>query len=130
MHRFRVAVPIPSHTDQRGSGTLLIIGMIVLLVVGLGAFGIVGRYLIARQSAQSAADLAALAGAQTYGAGGDGCRAAEASAERNGHRLADCSVVGSDVDFVLTATIVAPVDVGTSTLPDSVRVQAYAGPVR
>ena len=50
--------------DQRGSATLLVLAMAgVLLLVG-SALGVVAAMVRAHRVAQSAADLAALAGAQ------------------------------------------------------------------
>ena len=116
--------------DQRGSGTLLVMCVAVFLLVGATAFGVLGQYLVAAQRARSAADLAALAGAQAYGSGNDGCQAAELYAARNDHRLAGCSIVGDKVDFVLTTKITAPVPVEVAVLPTSITVRAHAGPVR
>ena len=115
---------------QRGSGTLLIMTVVMIMLVLTASFAVVGRYLVAGQRARAAADLAALAGAQTYGRGGDGCGAAGRYASRNGQRMADCSTVGDPDDFVLSVRIVAEVPVRASILPESITVEAHAGPVR
>jgi secretion/DNA translocation related TadE-like protein len=108
----------------------MVLWVAVFLLVGAAAFGVLGQYLVAAQRARSAADLAALAGAQAYGSGKDGCAAAEQYAARNDHRLAGCSIVGEKIDFVLTTKIIAPVPVQSPVLPKSITVRANAGPVR
>jgi secretion/DNA translocation related TadE-like protein len=117
-------------TGQRGSGTLLIMLVVVVLLALAASFSVVGQYLVAGQRARAAADLAALAGAQSYGTGADGCAAAQQYATANGQRMADCSIVGDPTDFVLTVTITAPVPVRSQILPDTITVESHAGPVR
>lgn len=82
---------------ERGAAVILVIvAMTILLTVGtmLGFFAGVFR---AHRQAQSAADLTALAGAQTLVRGGDACRAAASVARANGSRLDRCEVVDRDV---------------------------------
>ncbi|MGC1208008.1 MAG: Rv3654c family TadE-like protein [Ornithinimicrobium sp.] len=85
-------------TGDRGSGTVLgLATMGVLLSVLLG-LGLLGGAVIARQQAQNAADLGAVAGAQTLKTGGDAhaaCARAAELVEANGGQLDDCSVSGS-----------------------------------
>lgn len=116
--------------DQHGSGTLLMVVVAVIMLALVSSLALVGRYLVARDRARAAADLAALAGAQAYGSGGDGCSAAKRSALRNGERVENCFIVGDRSDFVLTVRIVAAVPVRSAVLPHRVAVEAHAGPVR
>jgi secretion/DNA translocation related TadE-like protein len=104
--------------------------VVMIMLVLAASCAVVGRYLVAGQRARAAADLAALAGAQTYGGGGDGCRAAERYATKNGQQMAHCSTVGDPSDFVLSVRIVAEVPVRVSILPETITVEAHAGPVR
>jgi secretion/DNA translocation related TadE-like protein len=76
----------------------------LLLVVGLAVLG-VGAVVVAHRGAQSAADLAALAGAQAE-VGGDGaCVAAGAVAEANQAELTGCQLLGSDVLVQVSRTV-------------------------
>jgi secretion/DNA translocation related TadE-like protein len=90
--------------DQRGSATLLVLAMAgVLLLVGC-ALGVVAALIRAHRVAQSAADLAALAGAQALQLGRDGCGRAAEVAEANDARLTACSRQGSVVTLSVTVT--------------------------
>jgi secretion/DNA translocation related TadE-like protein len=76
---------------QRGSATLLVLAMAsVLLLVG-AAVGVVTAMVRAHRVAQSAADLTALAAAQTLQVGGDPCARAAEIAVANGARLTSCA---------------------------------------
>ena len=70
--------------DERGSATLLAVAMIGVLVLVGAALGVVGAMVHAHRVAQSAADLAALAGAEARGRGGDPC--AGGGRDRGGQR--------------------------------------------
>lgn len=120
----------PREVDQRGNGTLLVMFVAAFILIGVGAFSILGQFLVAAQRAHSAADLAALAGAQAFGSGKDGCAAAERYAERNDHRLAGCAVTGDRSDFVLTTRVTVRASISSPVLPESITVRAHAGPVR
>jgi secretion/DNA translocation related TadE-like protein len=65
----------------------------VLVLVGAG-LAVVTAMVAAHRSAQSAADLAALAGAGGVAQGRDGCRSASAVAAANRARLVGCDVAG------------------------------------
>jgi secretion/DNA translocation related TadE-like protein len=83
--------------DQRGSATLFALALIgVLLLIG-GALGVAGAMVHAHRVAQSAADLAALAGARAQARGEDPCAAAARLSVANGARLAGCEVRGREV---------------------------------
>jgi secretion/DNA translocation related TadE-like protein len=68
----------------------------LLLLVG-AALGVVQAMVVAHREAQSAADLAALAGAASVAAGRDGCGPARTAAEANNAVLVSCAVSGQDV---------------------------------
>ena len=104
---------------------------VVIFMLSLtAAFGVFGRYVVAGHRAAAAADLAALAGAQAYGTGKDGCAVARTQAARNDHQVSSCSVVGDRVDFVLSVVITAPVPTRLPVLPSKITATAHAGPVR
>ncbi|QGN33981.1 Rv3654c family TadE-like protein [Microlunatus sp. Gsoil 973] len=117
-------------TAQRGSGTLLALTVVIFLLSLTSAVAVFGRFLVAHHRAAAAADLAALAGAQAYGTGENGCAAARAIAARNDQHLAGCSVIGDRTDFVLSVRITAAVPTRVPMLPVVITATAGAGPVR
>lgn len=84
--------------NEEGSGTLLVIGAVALvLAVGLVTM-VLGGALHARTRAAAAADLAALAGASAALASSDqACEEAAQVAAANGARLTACDVSGVSV---------------------------------
>jgi secretion/DNA translocation related TadE-like protein len=85
--------------DEAGSATVLVVAMAgVLLLLG-SALGVVTAMVAAHRTAQSAADLAALAGARGVAAGGVGCASASRSAAANGAQLTSCAVSGRVIDI-------------------------------
>lgn len=108
----------------------MLLAIVLLMLLLTGAVGVGGRYLVAAQRAASAADLAALAGAQAHGSGEDGCAAAAALAAENNHQVEDCDTVGDRLDFVLTIQVVAVMPTPLPPLPEEVTATAHAGPVR
>ena len=88
--------------DERGSATLAASGVIGLLVLLGGALGVVGAMVHAHRVAQSAADLAALAGAHAAALGEDACSTAAGLASANGADLDSCVTDGSDVRVRVT----------------------------
>lgn len=98
-------------TDQRGAATVLVVAMAgVLLLVG-SATGVVAAIVVAHRKAQSAADLAALAGATALADPGsrgarDPCGAAGDVAAANHARLSSCVVDGEDV--LVEVTVAGP----------------------
>jgi secretion/DNA translocation related TadE-like protein len=83
--------------DDRGAATVLVLAMAGVLVF-VGAAGlVVVAMVVAHRAAQSAADLAAIAGARGVAEGHDGCAAAAVVAEANRARLVSCAVTGRDV---------------------------------
>lgn len=110
--------------DQRGSATVLVLAMAgVLLLVG-AALGVVVAMVRTHRLAQSAADLAALAGARAAQLGGDPCGQAAEIARANGARLTACSSEGSVV--TLRVTVPGPHWLGQSA---DLSADSRAGPV-
>ncbi len=90
--------------EERGSATLVATACLgVLLLLG-SALGVVAAILVAHRQAQSAADLAALAGAQAAADGADGCARGGAVAATNGARLIACRVSGREVRLRVQVT--------------------------
>jgi secretion/DNA translocation related TadE-like protein len=91
---------------ERGAGTVLVLGLaavVLLLGVGLAALGSAQQ---ARASAQSAADLGALAGATAIQHGFDPCSAARAVVARNGATVASCIIKdGGIVELAATTGV-------------------------
>ena len=87
---------------ERGSATLFAVAVIGLLVLVGAALGVVAAMVHAHRVAQSAADLAALAGADAAGRGGDACAAAAQVAGANDASLDRCEVDGFDVRLQVT----------------------------
>lgn len=82
---------------DQGSGTVLALGLIaVSLVLGL-ALAALSTAQGARGQAQTAADLAAVAGATALQGGWDACPTAHETAERNGAVVAACVEQGDGV---------------------------------
>jgi secretion/DNA translocation related TadE-like protein len=81
---------------ERGSGTVLAVGLIGVIATLLVAGLLVAAVAIAGQRARTAADLAALAAAGAAVTGGDvaaSCRVAQELAARNGAVLTACTLV-------------------------------------
>lgn len=91
---------------DEGSASMLVLTMVGVLVFVTVALTLCSGLVRAHRIAQSAADLAALAGARAVATGGDGCVEASAVAEANGATLADCEASGTDVR--VTATVPGP----------------------
>lgn len=86
------------NAGERGSGTILVLGGVALLLAtGLLALAL-GGVAILRTRAASAADLAALAGASTALLGPQAaCDRAADVAAANASRVESCEVIGTDV---------------------------------
>jgi len=86
-------------SDERGVATVWSLALLaVVMIAGLLAAA-VALQTIARQRASTAADIAALAAAQSLG---DQCAAGASAAQSNGAALVACSVVGSDVAITVS----------------------------
>ena len=113
--------PRTGRGDDRGSGTVLLLALVAVLLVVAALLGLLASAQLARGRAQTAADLGALAGAAHLLAGrvGDPCAVAGQAVRRNGGTLAACT---DDGRGVLTVRVV----VQTATGPASA--WARAGP--
>jgi secretion/DNA translocation related TadE-like protein len=94
----------------------------VLLLMG-AALGVVAAMVTAHRSAQSAADLAAIAGASALADAADGCAAATRIAAANDAGLETCHIEGREV----TVTVSVPGPDWLGQTGDLVA-QARAGP--
>lgn len=107
---------------ERGSGTVVGIGLVCVVGVMLSVILAVGNVLICKSMAQTAADGAALAGADAlYESTGDPCATAARIAARNRGVMRACHVQGEDV--VVSASVDSRVP-----LIGKVQAQAKAGP--
>jgi anti-sigma B factor antagonist len=116
----------PRQRGDRGSASLWLL-VVGLLLVAAGFFAAtVGAATVARHRARTAADLGALAGAR-WALWGPATACAEAAAvvSANGARLVRCEVVEEDVVVAVDLTV-APLRGLTRTA----RARACAGPVR
>lgn len=98
---------VVSHSRDRGSMTVLMLGVIAgALVLAVLVGGLV-RGITARGHAQAAADLGALAAGEVAAVGGpDPCDVARRVAERNGAALTRCEVAdGGMVELVTTVAV-------------------------
>ncbi|MCD4523393.1 Rv3654c family TadE-like protein [Nocardioides sp. cx-173] len=109
--------------DERGAATVFAVSCLALLLLLGAALGVVTALVAAHRAAQGAADLAALAGAETLGRGRDPCTAAAATAASNGGALAACEV--DDRDVVVEVRVEGPHWLGQSADPVA---RARAGP--
>jgi len=112
---------------ERGSATLAASGVLGLLLVLGAALGVVGAMVHAHRVAQSAADLAALAGAHTGGEGGDPCGAAVDVASANGAEVVSCtaSPSGAGTDVRVRVEVDGPRWLGQT---HDLEAEARAGP--
>jgi secretion/DNA translocation related TadE-like protein len=110
-------------SEERGAATVLAVSLLgVLLLVGC-ALAVVGAMVVAHRTAQSAADLAALAGAGAITDGADPCPAAARVATANDARLEDCAVTAREITVVVT--VAGPRWLGQ---PHDLTARARAGP--
>lgn len=109
--------------DQRGAATLLVVACLSLLLMMGAALGVVAAIVRAHRSAQSAADLAALAGAAARQRGEDSCANAARLAAANHAALTGCVVAGGDV--LVTVVVDGPRWLGQDS---DLTAQARAGP--
>lgn len=111
--------------DERGSASLLVVALTgVILLLGMAA-SFTTAAAAAHRSAQSAADLAALAGAVALQRGEDPCSAAGSVAAGNDAEVSGCRVEGEDV--VLEVRVDSPTFLGHGF---DIRGEARAGPAR
>lgn len=115
---------------ERGSATVLGLGVIgVVLTLWLGAM-MLGAVMIASNRARTAADLAAIGGAQTLRVGGDlvaACARAQQVARDNGSDRAECtSTASGSAAERLTVEVLVEVSTGIELWP-MVQARAHAG---
>lgn len=95
--------PRSTSPPDRGSATLLVVAAVAVLVTMGAGLAVVIALVAAHRQAQSAADLAALAGARGAALGTAGCATARRVAAANGARVTACVVtrtgLGSVVDL-------------------------------
>jgi secretion/DNA translocation related TadE-like protein len=92
--------------DQRGAASLLAVAMLAVLLLVGAALGVVAAMVRAHRVAQSAADLAALAGATGLQEGGEACAAASRIADANHAAVTSCLVRGEEV--VVEVSVAGP----------------------
>ena len=109
---------------DRGSATIWVFGLVLLLWTVTGAVLLVGEAVVARHRVDSAADLAALAAAERALAGGrPACVAAAQVAREAGAVLVRCAVVGRVSEVTAERRLG-----GLLALVGPVRARARAGP--
>jgi len=114
---------------DRGAGAVLAVCLVaVTLAATAAAFAWVGA-VVARQRADAAADLAALAAAAEAMRGGDGCAAAQRVAAAMSARAVSCQVGPDGTADVLTEVDLPSRLLRRLDLPDA-RGRARAGPSR
>lgn len=114
----------PGGVAERGAGTILALGLGLLLVAACGAVGLLSQALGASSRAASAADLAALAAADVERGLRPGDSCAEASKVAG---LNDASVVSCEIE-VPGSTVRVVVEVEGGPLWGPVPGRARAGP--
>lgn len=110
---------------ERGAVTVLALALLGFLLMVTGALAVVGAIIVAHRRAQSAADLAALAGAAALQHAADACGEAGAVAAANQARLSTCRITGRDV--VVMVHVDGPHWLGQR---GSLSAMARAGPAR
>ena len=108
---------------QRGAATVLVVAMAGLVLFIGCALSSAAALVVDHRRAQSAADLAALAGAGAFAQGADGCAAAGINAAENDADLVVCQQSGRAVQ--VTVSVDGPVLLGRATSLEAV---ARAGP--
>lgn len=121
-----MTTPQPGRAGERGAATVLTVAMAGLLLLVGAAAAVVGAIVASHRSAQSAADLAALAGATALSeAARDPCGAAAEVATANDARLDRCVVEGDEV--LVAVTVAGPRWLGQD---EDLTAEARAGSVR
>jgi secretion/DNA translocation related TadE-like protein len=113
--------------DERGGGTMLMIGVLTVVMTLAMAGVCLAGYLVAVHRARAAADLAALSGAASVSTGDAPCPAADRVAVQNRAKVVSCGRVGDAVDFVVTVRVQVRVSTGVRGLPGTIEAVAHAG---
>ncbi len=111
--------------DAGSAGVWVLIVVAVVMSATLGVLAWAGA-VVARQRAESAADLAALAAAREAGRGGDACSAARRVVDASRVRLTACWVAGA-AEVTVTVETPVPALLDGLGLPPA-RARARAGP--
>jgi secretion/DNA translocation related TadE-like protein len=115
---------------ERGSASVLMIGVIAFVVTLSGAALLIAGYATGYHRARAAADLSALSAAAAFEQGRDACAQARQTARQNGARVDRCGLVGDAIDFVVTVRVSIATRTRIPQLPKKVAAEAHAGPVR
>lgn len=115
---------------ERGSASVLMVGVMAVVMVCAGVAVVVVGYLIGIHQARGAADLSALSAAAMFERGEDGCAQARRTARQNAARMTRCDRVGDELDFVVTVRVAVDVRIPFVGLPRAVGAEAHAEPLR
>jgi secretion/DNA translocation related TadE-like protein len=115
---------------ERGSASVLMIGVIAVVVTLSGAAMLIAGYATGYHRARAAADLSALSAAAAFEQGRDACAQARQTARQNGARVDRCGSIGDAIDFVVTVRVSVAARTRIPQLPRKVAAEAHAGPVR
>jgi secretion/DNA translocation related TadE-like protein len=115
--------------SERGSASLLMVGIIGVVVILSGAALLMAGYAVGYHRARAAADLSALSAAAAYRQGRDACAQARQTARRNLAHVDRCDLVGDAIDFVVTIRVSVVARTRIPQLPRTVIAEAHAGPV-
>jgi secretion/DNA translocation related TadE-like protein len=115
---------------ERGSASVLMIGVIAVVVTLSGAALLIAGYATGYHRARAAADLSALSAAAAFEQGRDACAQARQTARQNGAWVDRCGLVGDAIDFVVTVRVSVTARTRIPQLPRKVATEAHAGPVR
>lgn len=100
---------VAHHRDDRGSASIWVLGVGLATVLAALAVATAAGVLVARQRAQAAADLGALAGARHALAGeATACRYAARIVEANGAIMERCRLTGLDLTITVSAATSGP----------------------
>lgn len=113
--------------DERGSGSMLTVGVCLVLLAAGWAVMVGVAWIGVARSAQEAADLTALAGASALFEGADACDAARIAAARNGATLVECDAFGAGQHVVVEVTVEQPLRPAIPGAAEKLRRSATAG---
>lgn len=118
--------------DERGSGSVLVGGLGVLVVAAVWMGVCLLGWLGGARRASEVADLSALAGARAQMVSGDACAAARRTAVANDATVVSCAVDATAVDFVVEVGVAVKLmpRVALPGAPDRAIRTARAGPTR
>jgi secretion/DNA translocation related TadE-like protein len=115
----------PRPRDERGAVTVFAVACLAVLLLVGSALGVVAAMVRAHRTAQSGADLAALAAASALARARDPCAAGADVASANGAELVSCERQGRDA--LVTVEVAGPRWLGQV---GDLTAQARAGPDR